>query len=350
MRIILSIIILALSINSTKAEGLINWMSLQEALDAQAKNYKPIFLDAYTDWCGWCKKMDQNTFNHPEIAKLIGNYYYPVKFDAECNDTIVFQGKTYINSGWSRYEATLKEYEIQIAAGNKVRKPRKPTHDLTAVLLKGKLSYPTIVYIQDQGRVIPVPGYQDPKKIQPQLIWVGENASKTTPYDQFLASFNVTFQTPNANKHKVNWIGIEKALELQKTDKKDILIFFDANWSTTCKMMHNSFSDSSIVAYLNDNYHCVLFDAISKEPVTAFGHTFTNESEKPALHQFTSYFLSKNLAFPAIVFLSPEQKPVGFTNYFFTSEALEKIIKYYGDDHYKTESWELYLKRIQSGK
>ena len=32
-------------------------------------------VDVYTDWCGWCKKMDKETFNHPVIAKYINENY-----------------------------------------------------------------------------------------------------------------------------------------------------------------------------------------------------------------------------------------------------------------------------------
>jgi len=57
----------------------VEWMSMNEALQAQKDEPKKIFADFYTDWCGPCKAMDKNTFAHPEVAKYINMHYYPVK-------------------------------------------------------------------------------------------------------------------------------------------------------------------------------------------------------------------------------------------------------------------------------
>jgi len=46
----------------------VNWMSMNEALAAQEKKPKKIFMDAYTDWCGPCKTLDKKTLNHPKVA------------------------------------------------------------------------------------------------------------------------------------------------------------------------------------------------------------------------------------------------------------------------------------------
>ena len=66
----------------------IKWLTVNEAQQLQQKEQKKIFIDVYTDWCGWCKKMDANTFNHPVISKLLTKYYHCVKLDAENGDTI----------------------------------------------------------------------------------------------------------------------------------------------------------------------------------------------------------------------------------------------------------------------
>ena len=63
----------------------IKWMTLNEALAAQKKVPKPIFMDVYTDWCGPCKMLDKNTFSNPEVAAFISKNYYAVKFNCEGN-------------------------------------------------------------------------------------------------------------------------------------------------------------------------------------------------------------------------------------------------------------------------
>ena len=121
----------------------IQWMSWEEAVEkaAKDKNPKKIFVDIYTDWCGWCKRMDKDTFNHPEVSKYMNEHFYMVKLDGEGKEDINFKGKTYkfIPSG------------------------RKGYHELAAALMQGRLSYPTTVFLNEKFEMLsPVPGYQKP--------------------------------------------------------------------------------------------------------------------------------------------------------------------------------------------
>jgi uncharacterized protein YyaL (SSP411 family) len=79
-----------------KDGSLVKWMTITEAVNASKTTPKPIILDFYTDWCGWCKRMMATTYADPGLASYINQYFYPVKFDAEGKDTVTFQGKTYM--------------------------------------------------------------------------------------------------------------------------------------------------------------------------------------------------------------------------------------------------------------
>lgn len=151
-----------------KSQETIKWLSLQEAEKEMAKKPKKLLIDVYTDWCGWCKVMDQQTFQHPTIAKIVNQYYYPVKFNAEQKEDIVFRGNTYkfIPEGRNGY------------------------NELAAVMLQGKLSYPTIVYMDEEFNVIqPVPGFYKPVDIEPVLKFFGTGAYKTTDWATYQANF-----------------------------------------------------------------------------------------------------------------------------------------------------------------
>ena len=41
----------------------INWLTWEEALEKTEEEPRKIFVDIYTDWCGWCKKLSANVFN-----------------------------------------------------------------------------------------------------------------------------------------------------------------------------------------------------------------------------------------------------------------------------------------------
>jgi len=73
----------------------INWLSMDEAAKLAKENDKMIFVDIYTTWCGFCKKMDRTTFAHPEIVKYINENFYAVKLDAETRETIVVGEETF---------------------------------------------------------------------------------------------------------------------------------------------------------------------------------------------------------------------------------------------------------------
>lgn len=125
----------------------INWISFEEAVAETQKpgNTKKVFIDVYTDWCGWCKKMDKETFQNPKVAQYMKDNFLMVKFNAEGKDPINFDGRTfsYVPSG------------------------RRGYHELAVALLNGKLSYPTVVFLDEDFKMLsPVPGYQ---KVDPFL-------------------------------------------------------------------------------------------------------------------------------------------------------------------------------------
>ncbi|RRQ49085.1 DUF255 domain-containing protein [Maribacter algicola] len=137
----------------------VKWLSWNEAAELAAtdKNPKKVFVDVYTDWCGWCKKMDKDTFQNPEVAAYMTENFYMIKLDGEGADPIEFKGKTYkfVPSG------------------------RKGYHELAAALMQGRLSYPTTIFLDEDFNVLsPVPGYQKPEPFLNIAKYFGENIYK----------------------------------------------------------------------------------------------------------------------------------------------------------------------------
>ncbi|MEL6592072.1 MAG: DUF255 domain-containing protein, partial [Bacteroidota bacterium] len=70
----------------------VNWVSIEEAAEKASQDGKKILIDMYTDWCGWCKRMDATTYADPAVVKYINDNYHAVKFDAESKEAVTING------------------------------------------------------------------------------------------------------------------------------------------------------------------------------------------------------------------------------------------------------------------
>lgn len=128
----------------------INWVtSVEEAealLDKSKK--KELFIDFYTDWCGYCKLMDKKTFTDPEVIAYMNKNYIALKFNAESPDAVVFNGLRY----------------------KFVPYGRKGFNAFSYFMSDKRLSYPTFSVIGKNKKLKKVlSGYLSPKQILQQL-------------------------------------------------------------------------------------------------------------------------------------------------------------------------------------
>ncbi|MEM9674531.1 MAG: thioredoxin family protein [Cyclobacteriaceae bacterium] len=73
----------------------INWLTVEEAQALAEENPKKVIMDVYTDWCGWCKKMDKTTFADEKVVEYVNENFYAVKLKADSNDKVVFKGQEF---------------------------------------------------------------------------------------------------------------------------------------------------------------------------------------------------------------------------------------------------------------
>ena len=160
----------------TEPANEIEWLTWEQAIEKlENGDKKKIFIDVYTDWCGWCKQMDKSTFQHPEIAKYMKENFHAVKLDAEGKDDIVFRDHTF------KY----------VAQG------RRGYHELAASLLQGRMSYPTVVFLDEEANLIsPVPGYQPAESFHKILTYFAEEHYKDTEWQEF----EKTYKAPEGLK------------------------------------------------------------------------------------------------------------------------------------------------------
>src|SRR4028119_431835 len=120
----------------TKNVAKSEWMTLEQVATSMQKERRPILIDLYTDWCGWCKVMDKKTYSNRNVATYLQQKFYIVKINAEGTQSISWNGKTYKFN------------------------PNYKTNEFAIYLTKGQLSYPTTVIIPlEDNQPQAIPGY-----------------------------------------------------------------------------------------------------------------------------------------------------------------------------------------------
>lgn len=167
-RIYIVLIVTACSSFTLNAQDGIKWHTLTEAIELNKNEPRNFMIDVYTDWCGWCKRMDVQTFSNKIIADYVNKNYYAVKFNAEQKETINVGGRDYkfIDNGSRGY------------------------HEMAVILTKGRLSYPTIVYLDEDLRHLTVaPGFVNARQLETFLTYFHTGADKKTTFEKYQVNF-----------------------------------------------------------------------------------------------------------------------------------------------------------------
>jgi len=154
------LLVISLTVNSQE----IKWMTWEAAAAANEKQPKKIFVDIYTEWCGWCKKMDATTFKDPSVVSQLNANFYAIKLNAEQKESIMWNGQEF------------KWYPSGRDGVNRL------AHDL----VDGKLSYPTYIIMDSEfSRILISPGYMGVPDLMKELRFASENHYQTTSWASF---------------------------------------------------------------------------------------------------------------------------------------------------------------------
>ncbi len=148
----------------------VTWQSVATVQQLHAEQKKPIIIDVYTDWCMYCKVMDNTIWNDGKVSGYIKDHFYAIKFDAESKEPEDWFGQTY------EYKTTYK------------------VHMLAALWLGGNMVYPSTVILPVSGEPIVVPGVLKKKEIEPILVYFGEQHNKTTDWKTFRENYKTTWK------------------------------------------------------------------------------------------------------------------------------------------------------------
>jgi len=145
----------------------VQWYSWEEAQVKMQTEPRKIFIDMYTSWCGWCKKMDASTFKDPAVVKNLNENFYAVKFNAEQKETIKYSG-----------------HDFQF-----VKNGRRGYHQLAHSLLNGRMSYPSFVYLNEKmERIMISPGFKKVNQILLEFDFAKEEKYSEMNFNEYKRS------------------------------------------------------------------------------------------------------------------------------------------------------------------
>ncbi len=158
---VLAALLLAVPLSSCTSGGKteLKWVKFDQGLAEAQKTGKKVLIDVYTDWCGWCKRMDADTYSNTALASYLSSKYVLVKLNAESGNQVTYKGQK------------MTEQELAGAFG-----------------ITG---YPTTVFLKSSGEPITgYPGYADVRKFSDVASFIAEDHYLTQKFDAYVQSRN----------------------------------------------------------------------------------------------------------------------------------------------------------------
>jgi thioredoxin-related protein len=129
--------------SSGTAAATVAWRGWNDGLAAAAGGSKPVIVDVYTDWCGWCKRMDRDVYSRAEVSDYLNQHFVMVRLNAESAEHVSYAG-----------------------------------HTMTARALAGGFQvtgYPTMIFLKPDGtHMVNVPGYVPADKFMKLVRFIGD--------------------------------------------------------------------------------------------------------------------------------------------------------------------------------
>lgn len=134
----------------------VQWRDWNSGLRAASASGRPVLVDVYTDWCGWCKRMDREVYARPEVRDYLAKRFVTVKLNAESEQAATYEGRSWTGRTLaSRFDVT---------------------------------GYPTTVFLRANGeKLVNVPGYLPPDRFLLLLRYIGDgHMDRGVAWDDFM--------------------------------------------------------------------------------------------------------------------------------------------------------------------
>ena len=141
----------------------INWQQIQQAETLAKKLHRKVVIQIYTQWSEGFKELERSVMGQPQIVKYLNDNFVTIKFDAETKEDVSFQDHNY-------------KYVTQSGVG---------FHELAAELLRGQMTYPTFVFLDENGNLIQTIQYRTPEHFEMIITYFGSDNHKKMPWKKY---------------------------------------------------------------------------------------------------------------------------------------------------------------------
>lgn len=130
---------------------------------------------------------------------------------------------------------------------------------------------------------------------------------------------------------EVKWMTFEEAIAANKVKPKKIFIDVYTKWCSWCKVMDKkTFSDSTVAAYMNENFYCVKLDAEQKDTINYKGVKFAYMPQYKA-NSLAISLLDGKMSYPSFVVLTEDEKRLKIINGYQEKDVFLQNLKILAD-------------------
>ena len=156
--------------DSTKPKAELPWKAFTDGFSEAKKTEMKVMVDVYTNWCGWCKRLDADVYSNPDVVAYMKEHYVSVKLNAESAAEVRYKDTTYT--------------QVKFAQA------------------LGVTGYPTIAFFDSNGNLITkLGGYVAADRFLPIVKFIGEDYYKKMSWDEY-AKLSPQKQSDEQKKQK----------------------------------------------------------------------------------------------------------------------------------------------------